>query len=144
MVRQFDHVTIVVRDPARAKTFFAVLGFQEVSSVVIRGEVFARYMGVPDIEAEHITLALENASPRVEVQLLHYLRPDALSDPQIRDLAKIGWNHVCFAVDDIETELGRVKAAGFQARNDILDFRSHKLVFVEGPEGVTVELSQRQ
>ena len=29
------------------------------------------------------------------------------------------------------------------ARNEIMDFHSRKLVFLDGPEGVTVELSQR-
>jgi hypothetical protein len=35
-------------------------------------------MGIPDIEAEHLTLALANAIPRVEVQL-----PDSTSSDSI-------------------------------------------------------------
>jgi catechol 2,3-dioxygenase-like lactoylglutathione lyase family enzyme len=142
MVRSFDHLTIVVRDPDRAKAFFALLGFREAVSVVIKGEVFARYMGVPDIEAEHITLVLENASPRAEIQLLHYHHPDVLPDEHIRELNKIGMNHICFTVDDIEAEVAAIRAAGFRTRNEIMDFHSRKLVFLDGPEGVTVELSQ--
>ena len=38
MVRSFDHLTIVVRDPAPARAFFAVLGFREAVSCVIKGE----------------------------------------------------------------------------------------------------------
>ena len=38
MVKHFDHLTIVVRDTERAKTFFAVLGFKEAMSVTIAGE----------------------------------------------------------------------------------------------------------
>jgi hypothetical protein len=34
---------------------------------VISGEPFASYMGVLGIEAEHVTLVLENASPRTEI-----------------------------------------------------------------------------
>jgi catechol 2,3-dioxygenase-like lactoylglutathione lyase family enzyme len=142
MVRHFDHLTIVVRDVERAKAFFALLGFKEAMAVVIKGDVFANYMGVPRIEAEHITLVLENASPRTEVQLLHYLKPDVLPEPHMRDLNKLGFNHVCFAVDDIAAEVARLREAGFRTRNDIMDFHSRKLVFVEGPEGVTIELSQ--
>ena len=51
-------------------------------------------------------------------------------------------NHICFAVDDIEAEVARLRASGFRTRNEVMDFHSRKLVFVEGPEGVTVELSQ--
>lgn len=64
MVKHFDHCTIVVRDVDRAKMFFGLLGFKEAMSVVIAGEPFASYMGVPGIEADHVTLVLENASPR--------------------------------------------------------------------------------
>ena len=39
MVRSFDHITIVVRDVAAAKRFFALLGFKEIKSVVISGKI---------------------------------------------------------------------------------------------------------
>ncbi len=142
MLKHFDHLTIVVRDVERAKAFFRVLGFKEAASVVISGEPFASYMGVADIKAGHITLVLENASPRTEIQLLHYQQPQPLPDPNIRDLHKIGMNHICFAVDDVEAEVARLRAAGFKTRNEIMDFHSRKLVFIDGPEGVTVELAQ--
>ena len=142
MVRHFDHLTIVVRDVERAKAFFAHLGFKEAVSVVIKGPVFADYMGVPGMEAEHVTLLLENASPRTEIQLLRYINPEMLPDPHIHDLNKLGLNHVCFAVDDIDAEVARLRGAGFRTRNEIMDFHTRKLVFIEGPEGVTIELSQ--
>jgi catechol 2,3-dioxygenase-like lactoylglutathione lyase family enzyme len=142
MVKHFDHCTIVVRDVERAKMFFAVLGFKEAVSVVIAGEPFASYMGVPGIEADHVTLVLENASPRTEIQLLRYRRPEPLPDPHIRDLYKIGMNHICFAVEDIEAEVAKLRSNGFKTRNEIMDFHSRKLVFIDGPEGVTIELSQ--
>src|SRR5450432_236472 len=142
MPTHFDHLTIVVRDVDRAKAFFALLGFKEAISVVIAGEPFARYMGVAGIEAEHVTLVLENATPRTEIQLLHYRQPAPIDDPHIRDLQKLGFNHICFAVDDLDAEVTKMKANGFETRNDVMDFHSRKLVFLSGPEGVTVELSQ--
>ena len=142
MVRHFDHATIVVRDVALAIKFFGLLGFKLDQSVVIAGETFARYMGVAGIEAEHVTLVLENATPRTEIQLLHYRQPAPIDDPHIRDLQKLGFNHICFAVDDLDAEVTKMKANGFETRNDVMDFHSRKLVFLSGPEGVTVELSQ--
>lgn len=142
MVKSFDHLTIVVRDVDGAKKFFALLGFVETMSVVISGEPFDSYMGVPGIKAEHVTLVLEHASPRTEIQILKYLRPEPLRDPNIRDLHKIGFNHVCFAVDDIEAEVAKIRANGFQTRNEIMNFHSRKLVFLDGPENITVELAQ--
>jgi catechol 2,3-dioxygenase-like lactoylglutathione lyase family enzyme len=142
MLKNFDHFTIVVQDLERAKAFFAVLGFKEAISVVITGEPFASYMGVAGIEADHVTLVLEHVSPRTEIQLLRYRHPDPLPDPNIRDLHKLGMNHICFAVGDIEAEVAALRANGFKTRNEIMDFHSRKLVFIDGPEGVTVELSQ--
>jgi catechol 2,3-dioxygenase-like lactoylglutathione lyase family enzyme len=78
MVRDCDHLTIVVRDPESAMRFFAVLGFEPAADGVIKGPVFEACMG----------------------------------------------------------------AAGFHARNEIMDFHARKLVFIDGPEGVTVELAQ--
>src|SRR5215475_13818188 len=100
-------------------------------SVVIAGEPFASYMGVSGIEADHVTLVLENASPRTEVQLLRYRHPEPLPDPHTRDLYKIGMNHICFAVDDIEAEVARLRTNGVKTRNEILDFHSRKLVFLD-------------
>jgi catechol 2,3-dioxygenase-like lactoylglutathione lyase family enzyme len=142
MVKHFDHMTMVVSDLETAKKFFGLLGFKEAIAVVISGPTIDRYMGVNGMEADHVTLVLEGASPRAEIQLLRYHKPEALADPLIRDLNKIGFNHICFAVDDIEAEVARMKAAGFETRNEIMDFHSRKLVFLAGPEGITVELSQ--
>jgi catechol 2,3-dioxygenase-like lactoylglutathione lyase family enzyme len=142
MVKHFDHVTIVVRDVNAAKRFFALLGFEEDKSVVIAGPQFAAYMGVDGIEAEHVTLALANASPRVEVQLLKYLHPEPTADPAITNLTKLGFNHVCFAVNDLEAEVARLKANGVQLRNEVMVFHDRKLVFLTGPEGITVELAE--
>ena len=144
MIKHFDHVTIVVRDVEKTKKFFDLLGFMEDKSVVISGEKFSNYMGVDDMEAEHVTLVLHNASPRMEVQLLKYRHPDPIPDPNITNLNKLGFNHICFAVDDVKEELDKLRANGVETRNDIMDFHSRKLVFIAGPEGITVELSEWQ
>lgn len=142
MVKYFDHVTVVVRDLENAKRFFVLLGFKEDKSVIISGGKFGAYMSVPGIEAEHVTLVLTDAHPRQEVQLLKYRRPDPIADPHIANLAKIGYNHMCFAVEDIEAEVQRLAANGVKTRNEIMEFHNRKLVYLYGPEGITVELAQ--
>ena len=140
MVRKFDHVTIVVRDVAGAKHFFGLLGLRETHSTVISGKVIEDYMGIAGIEADHITLAIED--PHSEVQLLRYRHPDAIADANIAQLNKIGFNHICFAVDDLDAEVARLTAAGVKLRNGVMDFLNRKLVFLRGPEDITVELAQ--
>ncbi|MBS0559466.1 MAG: VOC family protein [Proteobacteria bacterium] len=142
MITRFDHLTIVVQDLDAAKRFFGVLGFREDINVVISGEPFASYMGVPGIEADHVTLVAEGVEPRTEIQLLHYRAPPMMPDPHIRDLRKIGLNHICFSVDDIAKVVAEMQSHGFATKNDVMDFHARKLVFLEGPEGVTIELSE--
>ena len=142
MIRHFDHVTVAVRDLDGARRFFALLGFAEDKAVVIKGETFARYMDVPGLEADHVTLYLPGAEPRFEVQLLHYRQPEPVDDAARRRLDRLGFNHICFAVDDLDATLARLTAAGVRQRSERLDFHSRKLVFLEGPEGVTVELAE--
>ena len=142
MLQRFDHVTIVVQDMDSAKQFFNHLGFEQTLNVEITGEKFSRYMNVAGIDAEHVTLKHATASPRMEVQLLKYHHPESTPDPHIRDLSKIGFNHVCFAVDDLDAALARLKTHGIEPKTEILDFHDRKLVFLPGPEGITLELSQ--
>lgn len=142
MLKQFDHITLVVRDVEAAKRFFGLLGFEHFRSVVISGEVFSEYMGVPSLEAEHVTLVLAGAVPRTEVQLLKYRTPAPIANPNIEIPNTVGFNHICFAVDDLEGEAERLRASGIKTRNKVLDFRGRKLVFLRGPEGITVELSE--
>ena len=65
MIQRFDHVTVVVRDLEGARRFFGLLGFAEDKAVVIKGPVMDAYMGVPGIEADHVTLVLRGVMPRL-------------------------------------------------------------------------------
>jgi catechol 2,3-dioxygenase-like lactoylglutathione lyase family enzyme len=53
-----DHVAIAVCDLDGAKRFFGLLGFEVADAVVIQGEQFSRYMGVPDLEADQVMMAV--------------------------------------------------------------------------------------
>ena len=142
MIKRFDHVTILVRDAQAAKRFFELLGFEEDRSVIISGEQFSAYMGVDGIDAEHHTLVLPKSTPRLEVQLLKYRHPDPIPNPDGATLRQLGFNHICFAVDDLDAEVRRLTASGIHTRNAVMDFHGRKLVFLRGPEDITVELAQ--
>ena len=99
-------------------------------------------MGIAGLEARHITLALKDAKPRLEVQLLHFLKPPVRPEGDIARLDRIGFNHICFAVEGIDALIAKVTAAGVRLRNQPMSFHDRKLVFLEGPEGITVELAE--
>jgi catechol 2,3-dioxygenase-like lactoylglutathione lyase family enzyme len=137
----FDHMTVVVTDLEEAKRFFGLLGFVERIAVVASGEEISRYMGIPDWEADHVTLVLESAALHQEVQLLSFHRPPAAVDAGAGTLTRTGFNHVCFRVSDLDAMLAHLSAHGISPRNDIFDFHDRRLVFLDGP-GLVVELAE--
>lgn len=142
MLSHPDHVTIAVTDLPAARSFFELLGFEVTIEAVISGPVMEKYMDVPNIEADHVTMALKGSQPHFEMQLLHYRTPPVESDPGIYNLARPGFNHLCFAVSDIEEIARTLRNAGVRFRNDIMLFHDRKLLFVEGPERVTIEFAE--
>lgn len=140
--RGFDHVTVAVTDLDAAIGFFGLLGFEETRRTVVAGQEMSRYMGIPGWEADHVTLELGGAPSHQEVQVLRFHRPRPAVRPDESDLSRLGFNHICFAVDDLDGTLARLTAAGVVVRNEVMEFHDRRLVFLVGPEEVTVELAE--
>jgi catechol 2,3-dioxygenase-like lactoylglutathione lyase family enzyme len=138
----FDHVTIAVADLDEAERFFALLGFEKSKSTLVSGPEMARYMGIPEWEADHVTLELTGAPTHQEVQLLRFHHPILTENSSESNLARLGFNHVCLAVDDLDATLDRLLAAGIRTRNEVMSFHDRRLVFLVGPGDVTVELAE--
>ena len=143
VLRNPDHVTIAVADAAPATEFFELLGFRKQHVAMIDGGLPAQYMGMPDMKAQHITLALEGADPRFEIQLLEFApTPPDDSGEHPTNLRRRGYNHLAFRVDDIEAVTAHLVANGVKMLSDEMDYISRRLRLFEGPEGVTLELVQ--
>ena len=140
MLKRPDHVTVAVVDLAEAQSFFELLGFIVTIEAVISGKVMSDYMGVPDIEADHVTMVLQGSEAHFEMQLLHYRKPKVSHDPGLSNLARPGFNHLAFAVEDIDGIVNKLTSHGVRLRNHLMTYHDRKLVFVEGPEGITIEL----
>jgi len=138
----FDHVTVAVTDLDEARRFFGLLGFHETKAAVVSGEEMSRYMGIPGWEADHVTLELGQAPTHQEVQLLRFHHPRLPDNPSESNLARLGFNHVCFAVSDLDATLAVLEAGGVRVRNEVMDFHDRRLVFLVGPGDVTIELAE--
>ena len=53
-----------------------------------------------------------------------------------------GWNRIHFIVDDIDTEVGRLREVGATFRNDIVSGPGGKQILLQDPSGNMVELFQ--
>lgn len=145
VARQADHITLAVRDRDAAISMLGLLGFRVDHLATIDGGVPATYMGMPDMKAEHITLALDGP-PRFEVQLLHF-DPEpappvvgADGEPEPTNHVRLGFNHLALRVDDLDEMAAHLVAHGVRPLNEAMSFIGRRLQFFEGPEGATIEL----
>ena len=53
-----------------------------------------------------------------------------------------GWNRIHFIVDDLVTEVGRLRDAGATFRNDVVEGPGGKQTLLQDPSGNVVELFQ--
>jgi catechol 2,3-dioxygenase-like lactoylglutathione lyase family enzyme len=53
-----------------------------------------------------------------------------------------GWNRIHFVVDDIESEVERLRSAGLSFRNDIVSGPGGQQILVDDPSGNPIELFQ--
>lgn len=141
VLRNPDHVTIAVGDTAAAIEFFELLGFRKQHVAVIDGGEPARYMGMPTMKAQHITLELEGSEPHFEIQLLEF-DPIPADDPgeHPTNRRRRGFNHLAFRVDDIAAVTAHLVANGVTLLSEEMDYINRRLRFFEGPEGITLEL----
>jgi len=141
VLRNPDHVTVAVADAAPAIEFFGLLGFRKDHVVTIDGGEPATYMGMPEMQAQHITLVLEGAEPHFEIQLLAFDPPPAkAAEDHPTNLRHRGFNHLAFRVDDIAATTAHLVEHGVTLLSDEMDYISRKLRFFEGPEAITLEL----
>ena len=53
-----------------------------------------------------------------------------------------GWNRIHFVVDDLDAEVGRLRDAGAQFRNDVVEGPGGKQILLQDPSGNVVEIFQ--
>ncbi len=141
MFRSPDHITFAVTDAEAAVEFFELLGFRKGHVATIDGGEPARFMGMPDMKAQHITLDLEGADTSFQIQLLRFdPAPDAATAARATRLQRLGFNHLALRVDDIHAATAHLEAHGVKMLNDEMDYISRRLRFFEGPENITLEL----
>jgi catechol 2,3-dioxygenase-like lactoylglutathione lyase family enzyme len=142
MIKNIDHINIVVSDLQEAKRFFLNLGFEEVTSSRLSGEELSRVTGLPNIEAEFVGLSLPGAHTNIE--LIQYFSPIGEKDPELSKANQLGLRHIAFEVDDIEVEVERLKASGVRFQSDIQVWgkTGKKLVYCYGPEDIILEFAQ--
>ncbi|HWB61993.1 MAG TPA: methylmalonyl-CoA epimerase [Chitinophagales bacterium] len=132
-MQKIEHLGIAVKDLASAN------------------EVYAKLLGAPPYKAESV--ATENVDTSFfktgesKIELLQATSPDSAIAKFIEKRGE-GIHHIAFAVEDIEKEIERLKAEGFQPISEKpKPGADNKLVFFFHPKsanGVLIELCQER
>ena len=120
-----------------------------VNSISDSNALFTKLMGVEpykmeEVESEGVRTSFFKSGPN-KVELLEATNPDS---PIAKYLAKKGEgiHHIAFAVEDIVSELSRLKEEGFKILNEVpkkgADNKLVAFLHPKGTNGVLVELCQ--
>ena len=131
MITALDHIAIAVPDlEASIKRFMEDFGLD--------------YQGSEDVEAAKTSTAFFPLPP-TSIELVHPLRGEG---PIAKYLEKKGggMHHLCFRSDNIEEDIARLKARGYQFLSDAPSDGAHnsKVIFIhpKSCDGVLIELNQ--
>jgi catechol 2,3-dioxygenase-like lactoylglutathione lyase family enzyme len=143
-VRKVDHTGITVASLPDSLAFWVgVLGFRHLYTMRFPNDPFIEnVVGVPGAA---LAMAVVEG-PGHSIELLEYTAPDdrTVMKPRSCDVGSV---HVALTVDDLDALLDRMKQSGWDtagAPQTVVEGERAglRLVYVRGPDGVTVELLQ--
>ena len=131
MIKGLDHIAIAVPDFSKA-----IERFKE--------DFQLQFDGTEDVEAAKTSTAFYSV-PATHIELVHPLNGEG---PIAKYLEKKpgGLHHLCFKTDDIDADVERLKAKGYQFLSEAPTPGAHgsRVIFIhpKSCDGVLVELSQ--
>lgn len=141
MISKLNHTGISVSDMDAALAFYCgLLGMELVVRKPFDGEQYARLLALPGVAGEVAVIAL--GAERLE--LFQFYAPEPRRGDPDRPVCDHGITHVCFEVQDIDSEYVRLHAAGARFHGPPLDFgKSGRAAYGRDPDGNVFELFER-
>jgi catechol 2,3-dioxygenase-like lactoylglutathione lyase family enzyme len=144
-IRSIDHTGFTVSSLDDALAFWVgVLGFKLLYVWTFdNGHFIEEVVGVPGAA---MRLAMVEG-PDHQIELLEYTSPDDRKTYKPRS-SDVGSVHLAFYVENIDALIARIASAGWQPVGKIQTVESGerkglRLVYVRGPDGITLEFLQR-
>ena len=139
---RLTHIGLCVSELERSLRFYRDgLGFRLRSHFEVAGEPTDTLLQLEGVDLHAVYL--ERDGTRIE--LLHYRSPGHVAGETPRALNRVGLTHLSLRVDDLDTTLAALVAAGARivdrSRIDIPAFEA-AAVFVTDPDGTLIELVQ--
>jgi catechol 2,3-dioxygenase-like lactoylglutathione lyase family enzyme len=142
-IHRLDHVGINVEDLAAAKEFFLNLGLEVQGEMRLESELLDVVTRLKNAKTEMVMMRAPDGGATLE--LVTFVRPvDETGIQHPYPLANtLGMRHICFAVEDIEAIVTKLKKKGVEFFSEIQYYENiYKLCYLRGPEGMIVELAE--
>jgi catechol 2,3-dioxygenase-like lactoylglutathione lyase family enzyme len=141
-INRIDHVSINVNDLSAAKEFFLNLGLEVQAEWEMDGEQLDRIVGLKDVKTACVGLGMPDGQAWIE--LVKFYSPSDEKGIQPPFANTLGIRHICFAVEDIEAIVAKLKKKGTEIFSEIQQYEeSYRLCYVRGPEGIILELAEK-
>jgi len=109
-INRIDHVSINVNDLSEAKAFFLDLGLEVQAEWELDGEQLDRIVGLNDVKTACVGLGMPDGQAWIE--LVKFYTPSDEKEIQHSFANTLGIRHICFAVEDIEAIVAKLKKEG--------------------------------
>ena len=141
-IHRMDHVGIVVDDLESATAFFVELGLEVLSEWTAEGGSVDRVVGLQGVRAECAMLETPDGHARLELSKFH--APPGRGGDRHEPANAPGIRHLCFAVDDVDATVARLRARGAELVGEVENYENiYRLCYVRGPEGIILELAEK-
>lgn len=137
-----DHIGINVENLETAKAFFIDLGFTVMGETIMQGELVDRVTGLKDVKDDLVMLQAPDGQFNLELVKFHHPIDEAGIQPIQANT--LGLRHLCFAVEDLDGIVATLHNKGYSLVGEIQNYQDvYKVCYVNGPEGVMIELAEQ-
>ncbi len=141
-INRIDHVSINVNDLAEAKAFFLELGLEVHAEWELDGKQLDRIVGLNDVKTACVGMGMPGGQTWIE--LVKFCTQSDEKDLELPFANTLGIRHICFAVEDIDAVVAKLKKRGTEIFSEIQQYEeTYKLCYVRGPEGIILELAEK-
>jgi len=141
-IKHIDHIGINVENLDEVKAFFTGLGFTVIGEMLMQGELVDRVTGLKDVKDNMVMLQAPDGQLNLELVKFHH----PLDEAGIQRIKAntLGLRHLCFNVEGLDDIVTDLQNKGYTLVGDVQIYQdTFKLCYVDGPEGIIVELAEQ-
>ena len=141
-VKHVDHIGINLENLEAARDFFTGMGFIVIGETVMQGELVDRVTGLKNVKDDLVMLQAPDAQFNLELVRFHH--PVDEAGIQLEKANTLGIRHICFDVEGLDDIVANLQSKEYTLVGEIQTYQnSFKVCYINGPEGIIVELAEQ-